>query len=79
LAELARAASDRSAAPSVPAPSPRVVANELDTAIPSSLSTDVTTARNRAYVWAIVFALFILLGFLLARWRVLDLVLPPAP
>lgn len=78
LVELARAASDRSAAPSVPAPSARIPANDLDTSVPSSLSTGMTTARNRAYAWAIVFALFILLGFLLARWHVLDLVLPPA-
>lgn len=75
LAELVKATGDVGAAPSVPVPSP---ANDLDAAIPSSLSTDMTMARNRLYLWAIVFALFILLGFLLARWHVLDLVLPPA-
>lgn len=46
--------------------------------MPSSLSTNVATTRSRVYLWAFLFVLFIVVGFLLARWRVLDLVLPPA-
>jgi hypothetical protein len=78
LADLARATSERSTAPSVPAPSPRVPANDLDAPMPSSLSTNVGTTRSRVYLWTFLFVLFIVVGFLLARWRVLDLVLPPA-
>jgi hypothetical protein len=76
LSDLARAASDRSAAPSVAAPHPRLPANDLEPPMPSSLSTNVTTLMSRSYFWAIVFVLFIVVGFALARWRVLDLVLP---
>jgi hypothetical protein len=47
--------------------------------MPSSLSTNVTTLMSRSYFWAIVFVLFIVVGFALARWRVLDLILPRAP
>ncbi|MEY4548122.1 MAG: hypothetical protein RL685_4317 [Pseudomonadota bacterium] len=79
LSDLARAASDRSAAPSVAAPHPRLPANDLEPPMPSSLSTNVTTLMSRSYFWAIVFVLFIVVGFALARWRVLDLILPRAP
>jgi hypothetical protein len=80
LAELVRTASDRSAAPSSLAPNPHIPANdlELDVPTPSSLSTNVAAARSRVYFWTLIFVLFIALGFLLARWRVLELVLPPA-
>jgi hypothetical protein len=76
LSELVRATSDRTGAPSVPAPSPRVPANDFEPAMPSSLSTNVSTLMSRSYFWALIFVLFIVIGFALARWRVLDLILP---
>jgi hypothetical protein len=76
LSELVRATSDRTSAPSVPVPSTRLPANDFDSPMPSSLSTNVTALISRSYFWAIVFVLFIVIGFALARWRVLDLILP---
>ncbi len=78
LAELVRSTRERTSAPSVPAPSPRVPANDLEPAIPSSLSANGTALLNRGSFWALIFVLFIVIGFVLARWHVLDLVLPPA-
>lgn len=76
LSELARAASDHDAPDSIPAVSEVMGQQDEPVSALPPLSNHQTPWFTRNRGWTLVAVLFIAVGFALARWRVLDLLLP---